>query len=156
MRALLLLLAVSGSAMAADADLLRCRGIADVASRVACYDAIPVAAPTPPRAAAVPQASAAPAPAADAAANFGLSASQMRKPNEPDTIESTLLGTIDGWGAGTIFRLQNGQTWRVADDSSGSIPEKQNPKIKITRNSFGTLFLEIEGTNQAPRVRRLQ
>lgn len=145
MRVLLHLLAVSAlasSAMAADADLLRCRAIADPASRVVCYDAIAVAAPVK-------------VGAADPAANFGLSASQMRKPSEPEAVESTLLGTIDGWGPGTIFRLANGQTWRVADDSSNSITEQQNPKIRITRNALGTLFMEIDGTNKAPRVRRL-
>jgi hypothetical protein len=151
MRALLHLpalsaLAFASSAMAADADLLRCRAIADPASRVACYDAIPVAAPAK---------AAVAAHAADPAANFGLSAAQMRKPSEADAVESTLLGTIDGWGPGTIFRLANGQTWRVADDSSNSIIEQQNPKVRITRNALGTLFMEIEGTNKAPRVRRL-
>ncbi len=151
MRALLQLpalsaLAFASSAMAADADLLLCRAIADPASRVACYDAIPVAAPAKAAVAAA---------AADPAANFGLSATQMRKPSEPDAVESTLLGTIDGWGPGTIFRLANGQSWRVADDSSNSITEQQNPKIRITRNALGTLFMEIEGTNKAPRVRRL-
>lgn len=158
MRALLHLLAVSAfasSAMAEDADLLRCRAIAAPASRVACYDAIPVAAPAM-AAVAAHAAPPAPAPAAtDPAANFGLSASQMRKPSEPAAVESTLLGSIDGWGPGTIFRLANGQTWRVADDSSNSITEQQNPKIRITRNALGTLFMEIEGTNKAPRVRRL-
>jgi hypothetical protein len=151
MRASLHLLALSAlafasSAMAADADLLRCRAIADPATRVACYDAIPVA---------VPAKAAVAVHAADPAANFGLSAAQMRKPSEPEAVESTLLGSIDGWGPGTIFRLANGQTWRVADDSSNSITEQQNPKIRITRNALGTLFMEIEGTNKAPRVRRL-
>lgn len=153
MRALLVLLAVSGSALANDADLLRCRAIADVGARVACYDAIP-AGPKAPRPAAP---SVAPAPAAATpAATFGLTATQMRKADEPNFIESTLLGRIDGWGPTTQFRLANGQVWRVADDSSGSVIDIENPKIKITRNALGTLFLEIEGSKQAPRVRRLQ
>jgi hypothetical protein len=153
MKALLVLLAVSGSALAHDADLLRCRAIPDVAARVACYDAIPVATTAAaPAAPAAPAAKAAPAPAA----NFGLSATQMRKPDEPNFIESTLLGRIDGWSPSTLFRLANGQIWRVNDDSAGSINEVDNPKVKITRNSLGTMFLEIEGASQAPRVRRVQ
>lgn len=80
----------------------------------------------------------------------------MRKAEEPNFIESTLLGRIDGWSASTQFRLANGQIWRVSDDSSGAITEMENPKVKITRNAFGTMFLEIEGTSQAPRVRRVQ
>lgn len=161
MKALVLLLAVSGSALAADADLLRCRTIADVAGRVACYDAIPVAAAGSAAAAPIAAAQAAApapasAPAAVPAANFGLSATQMRKSDEPNFIESTLLGRIEGWSPSTQFRLANGQIWRVADDSSGSVNELDNPKVKITRNAIGSMFLEIEGTNQAPRVRRVQ
>ena len=161
MKALLLLLAVSGSALASDADLLRCRSIADVAGRVACYDAIPVATAVRPAAAsgvaaAMPVAPSAPAAKPDPTANFGLSATQLRKSDEPTTIESTLIGTIDGWSAGTLFKLANGQIWRVADDSAASISEVTNPKVRISRNGIGTIFLEIEGANQAPRVRRLQ
>jgi hypothetical protein len=163
MKALLVLLAVAGPAMADDAALLRCRAIPDVAGRVACYDAIPLGAtPATPATSAAPAATAsvaakpAPAAAQAAAANFGLTATQMRKPDEPNALESTLLGRIDGWSPGTQFRLANGQVWRVADDSSGSVAEIENPKIRITRNALGTMFLEIEGTNQAPRVRRVQ
>jgi YD repeat-containing protein len=159
MKALLVLLAASSSAMtamAADADLLRCRTIADVARRVTCYDAIPLPpspAPTP----AVTTTTSAVSSAANASdASFGLSARQMRKPAEPDAIESSLVGHIDGWGPTTQFRLANGQVWRVTDDSSGYVTEADNPKIKITRNALGTIFLEIEGSKQAPRVRRLQ
>jgi hypothetical protein len=157
--------------MASDADLLRCRSIPDVAKRVTCYDAIPVAsaaaaasAPLPvtqaaPVLAAAPVVAAAPvapASAANPTANFGLSATQMRKSDEPNFIESSLLGRIDGWSPSTQFRLANGQIWRVADDSVGSVNEVENPKVKISRNSLGSLFLEIEGTTQAPRVRRVQ
>jgi hypothetical protein len=178
MKALFVLLAVSASAsvLADDAALLRCRAIADVAGRVACYDAIPVgAAPARPVALAAPAAPtvaaatpAAPLPAVTAAApaaisaaeeaerNFGLTATQMRKPDSPTFIQSTLIGRIDGWGPNTTFRLANGQSWRVNDDSSGNVNEIDNPKIKITRNLLGTIFLEIEGSNQAPRVRRVQ
>jgi hypothetical protein len=175
MKALLFLLAISGYAVASDADLLRCRAIADVAGRVACYDAIPVQAAgraspavtsaagaqaTAAAAALAPALAAPPVPAISAAEaaekNFGLSAAQLRKPDEATFIQSTLIGRIDGWGPNTTFRLANGQAWRVADDSTGNINEIDQPKIKITRNVLGTIFLEIEGANQAPRVRRVQ
>jgi hypothetical protein len=167
MKALLVLLTVSVSvpAMADDAALLRCRAIADVAGRVACYDAIPVAAvPARSAALAAPAAAATPAAAApvaisaaeDAERNFGLTATQLRKPDTPTFIQTTLIGRIDGWGPNTTFRLANGQSWRVNDDSSGNVNEIENPKIKITRNLLGTMFLEIEGSTQAPRVRRVQ
>lgn len=183
MKALFLLvsLTASGAVLAADdAAVLRCRAIADVPARVACYDAMPLsgaahaaaaatAVPAAPAAAAVPAAAAAPvaavapvaaaapAPAANFEQNFGLSGYQLRQQTkEPDTIESAIVGHIEGWGPNTRFNLANGQIWRVADDSQASITELDNPKIKLVRNSLGTIFLEIQGTNQSPRVRRVQ
>jgi hypothetical protein len=47
MRVFVLLLLISASALADDAALLRCRGIADPAARLACYDALPVPAVAP-------------------------------------------------------------------------------------------------------------
>ena len=155
MKALLVLCALTtaGSALAADADLLRCRALGDAAARVACYDAIPVAATA--------AAQATPAgPAATAAvgseANFGLTAKQMRKSDEPSGFQSTLVGTFSGWGPTTVFRLANGQVWRVADNSSASLESQQAPKVAITRNFFGTVFMEFEGINLSPRVRRVE
>lgn len=176
MKALFALFAVSVSTtvMAADADLLRCRALTDASAKLACYDAIPVGAAAGGQTAAAArhpqQASATPAmPAAAAArttatpaatatdreATFGLSASQLRKTDQQDGVESTLVGTFSGWSPTTTFRLANGQTWRVADDSSASLYSREAPRVAIKRNFFGTYFLEVEGVNQAPRVRRL-
>jgi hypothetical protein len=176
MKALFLLvsLTASGAVLAADdAAVLRCRAIADVPARVACYDAMPLSNAAPaaaapaaaaaravaaaPAAPAAPVVAATPAPAANGEQNFGLSGQQLRQQNkEPDTIESAIVGHIEGWGPNTRFNLANGQIWRVADDSQASIMEMDNPKVKLVRNSIGTIFLEIQGTNQAPRVRRVQ
>jgi hypothetical protein len=118
------------------------------------------AAAVPPAAVAAPVApvaAAAPAPAASVEQNFGLSGYQLRQQaKEPDVLESAIVGHIEGWGPNTRFNLANGQIWRVADDSQASIIELDNPKVKLVRNSIGTIFLEIQGTNQSPRVRRVQ
>jgi len=63
----LLLLLACASALADDAAMLRCRAVPDIPTRVACYDAIPVAAPR----AAAPSASVA---ASAASAATGASA----------------------------------------------------------------------------------
>lgn len=86
---------------------------------------------------------------------FGLTAGQMRKADQQDGVESTLVGAFNGWSPTTTFRLANGQTWRVVDDSSASLSTREAPKVAIKRNFFGTYFLEVEGMNQAPRVRRV-
>jgi len=142
----LLAFAASGAAMAADdAAVLRCRAITDIQARVACYDAMPLSG----------AALAIAAPAKTPEQNFGLSGHQLRQQSgEPDTVETSIAGHFEGWGPSSRFTLANGQVWRVADDSQGSVAEKDNPKVKLVRNSFGTIFMEIEGSNQAPRVRR--
>ncbi|MEV4777721.1 hypothetical protein [Burkholderia sp. LMU1-1-1.1] len=167
MKALLVLLAISGSALADDRALLHCRTIADVAGRVACYDAIPVAAAGAPKAAAVaapgntaasatPAAPAPSAPAASPEAGFGMDTIAKRKTDTPSSIESTVVGKVEGWGPTTQFTLANGQVWRVVDGSSEWFMERTNPKVVLSRNAIGTIFFEVDGAKQPPRVRRIQ
>ena len=163
MKALLVLLAISGSALADDRALLHCRTIADVAGRVACYDAIPVApaartergATTAPAAAPVATAPM-PAPAANTEAGFGLDTMAKDKTADLKSIESTVVGKIEGWGPTTQFKLANGQVWRVVDGSSEWFMERTNPKVVLSRNALGTIFFEVDGAKQPPRVRRIQ
>nr|WP_315393866.1 hypothetical protein [uncultured Duganella sp.] len=171
MKALLVLLAISGTALADDRALLQCRALADVAARVACYDAIPLAAggqataakassaqPATPSQAGAPVATAvAAAPAAvSGEAGFGRDMIAKRNTEELKSIESTVVGTIEGWGPNTRFKLANGQVWRVVDDSSEWFMERVNPKVVLTRNAIGTIFFEVDGARQPPRVRRVE
>jgi len=126
------LLTASSTAFADDAALLKCRTLSDTATRVACYDAIPVGVAGPAAAAA------ATAPARTPEQNFGLEAVKQREA-QPASIRSTVVGDFDGWGPGSQIRLANGQVWRVIDG-----------------NVFGTLFLKVDGGNSSAKVRRVQ
>ena len=153
---LLPLLSVSGAALADDAAILKCRALGETQARLACYDRIPVGAqPAAALAATATAAPAAAAPAATAEQRFGLE-QVKRKEAEPQSIESTIEGNFDGWEPGAQIRLANGQVWRVVDGSSAVLSPMKNPKVKVTRNILGTLFLEIEGTNNSPKVRRVR
>lgn len=135
---LLALLGTAGAALADDAAILACRNLADGAARLACYDAIPAGA----------------RPAAAAVQSFGL---EQKQPEEAArSIESTIAGNLSGWGPATLFTLANGQVWKVVDGSSADLAPVTNPRVKILRNMFGTMFLEIEGTNASPKVRRVR
>jgi hypothetical protein len=135
---LLALLGATGAALADDAAILACRNLTDGAARLACYDAIPAGA----------------RPAAASVQAFGL---EQKQPEEPArSIESTIVGNVSGWGPATLFTLANGQVWKVADGSSADLAPVTNPPVKIVRNLFGTLFLEIDGTNASPKVRRVR
>ena len=113
----------SGDAQSDNAALRTCRALADTAARLACYDAIPLAA------------------AGEAT---------------PQSVESTIAGQFAGWGPSTLFTLANGQVWKVVDGSQAELQPVTNPRVRIVRNLFGTMFLEIEGTNASPKVRRVR
>lgn len=150
-----LFLALPAAAQSAS-ELQRCRDMKDATARLACYDAIPLAAPAPvvppsTRAAAAPSA---PAPAA-APVEFGFERRAEQKREEIKTIESRITGKVDGWEPNTRFTLDNGQIWQVSDDTR-AYGNATNPRVKISRGTFGTFFLEIEGINAAPRVKRVR
>ncbi|MES2259596.1 MAG: hypothetical protein V4724_13790 [Pseudomonadota bacterium] len=156
MKALFLLLLVSGSALADDAALLRCRGQADGASRLACYDAIQLGAPMPAASAAVGTVAVQPAAVSrkELEQNFGMEA--VKAPVKLDEIDSSIVGQFDGWRPNQQIKLANGQVWRVVDGSEGITPLLDNPKVKIVRGTLGSMYLEIDGTNRSPKVRRVQ
>ncbi len=146
-----LLLATSTAWAATDAEVLRCRALADTAARLACYDAMPVGQPS-----AASPAVAASAPAAavvDPVANFGLDGRTQRA--ALDVIESHIPGRFEGWSAGSRIRLANGQVWQVIDGSRASY-WLENPRVKVHRAMFGSYILEIVGQGNAPRVRRVE
>ena len=159
MKMLLPLLLVSGLAIADDAALLRCRTIADANARLACYDALVI---SPPGFASGVKDSmalqASPAVQAQAAQRkpdqFGLEEKLANK-NEIDAIESRILGSFEGWSARTNIKLANGQVWQISDNSSRA-HYIDNPTVRIRRGALGAFYLEIQGTNISPRVKRVQ
>lgn len=138
------LLLAAGAACADDAAILHCRSLSEAGARLACYDAIPL----PGTPAAVP----APAPEQ----SFGMETVKKPEAETTTSIDSTIPGDFTGWGPHTQFKLANGQVWRVADDSSADLQTMHDAKVRIVRNVFGTMFLEIEGTNNSPKVRRVR
>ncbi|MEG0883138.1 MAG: hypothetical protein RSF79_14865 [Janthinobacterium sp.] len=149
MKALFLLLFVSGAAMADDAAMLQCRSLADIASRVKCYDAIPLGAAAP---VAVPTAQ-------QREQSFGMETVKQPKAaeaQESKSISSSIAGKFDGWSGNELIKLSNGQVWRIVDGSSAVLAPLTNPKVTVERNFIGTFFLKIEGTNNSPKVRRVQ
>lgn len=157
---LLLAFGLLGAALQAQAQveaLEKCRAEREPMRRLACYDAIalpavrpaaaPAATPVAP-AQAVGAAAAAPA-AADA--QFGLPAAGQGQA----AIESRIAGVVEGWGPRTQFRLTNGQVWQVEDGSSASI-YLRDPAVRVRRGFAGAFYIEFEGSNRTPRVRRVQ
>lgn len=134
-----------------------CRGIVNAAERLACYDAISIGnklvTPSAPNVAPKQTAQTVTAPRANPAADFGLIAPVPAA--NTDKIESSIVGRFSGWQTNSRITLANGQVWQVTDDSRG-VCECDNPKVVVSRASFGTFFLEIEGKGNAPRVKRIK
>lgn len=136
--------------------LANCRAQAEPMRRLACYDAIALpaarspAASTPAAPAAPPAPAGTPVPAA-ADAGFGLPAASQGTAS----IESRIAGVVEGWGPRTQFRLANGQVWQVEDGSSASLYLRE-PAVRVRRGFAGAYYLEFEGSNRTPRVRRVQ
>jgi hypothetical protein len=121
---------VAGPAFAQEAALARCRTITEPMARLACYDAI--------------------RPAADA---IGLPTPEAR--GDTPSVTTTIKGEFLGWVPNGQITLANGQVWRVIDGSRG-VYRLNNPKVEIKRGALGSFNLDIEGTFQSPKVRRVR
>lgn len=142
------LLLACGVAVAQDSALQRCRALTEAAPRLACYDAIPL-----PAAGSAAAANPAAAPR-QTPQQFGLEVQQAAK-TQLDAIETTISGRFYGWGPGERIELANGQVWQISDDSRGVL-DVLNPKVRVRRGALGAFFLEFEGSNRSPKVRRVQ
>jgi hypothetical protein len=167
-----------GAALGADDALIaRCRAITNSSERLACYDAIALPAspsatrpaPTPsfapPKAGAAPATPAAalplppPLPGAPAAqplqteAQFGMEHKAYQ--SELAAVRSRIPGRFEGWSANSQIALENGMVWQVIDNTSRYL-YLDNPAVTVKRGALGSFFLDIEGTNHMPRVRRVK
>lgn len=132
----LLLFAASAAGAVDDALVLRCRALPDTASRLACYEALPLAAPAEQR--------------------FGGQRLEKKVDDEPASIRTTVRGRLDGWRYGTQLTLANGQVWRVVDDIDAVLPDLVDPAVRIERGALGAYYLQLEANNSAARVVRVK
>ncbi len=68
------------------------------------------------------------------------------------TVSSHLTEPFQGWNTGTLFRLENGQTWRVMEGKYWSPREAAGKAVTIEPGVLGSFFIRIEGVRQTPRV----
>lgn len=69
-------------------------------------------------------------------------------------VSSRIVGAFKGWRPGTTLTLENGQQWRVSDDSALTVPRAlDGPTVTIERGAFGSWWLRVEGYNSSARVK---
>jgi hypothetical protein len=80
---------------------------------------------------------------------------RVEKSSAPDDerVVSRIAGEFKGWRHGTTLTLENGQQWRVDDESSLVSRAKDRPAVTIERGTFGQWWLRVEGYNTAARVK---
>ncbi len=96
---------------------------------------------------------ASPAADTDETGRFGM----VTMPDELDEIVAVAPGTFAGWKTGTVFELDNGQSWKVVDSAAVTfIRPLTDPKVTIERGAFDTFRLRVEGYNRWANVRRIK
>lgn len=81
----------------------------------------------------------------------------LERPPPADTVIRTRIrGAFRGWGKGTVFRLENGQSWAVADNDSRAFPKRENPEVEIRPGGFGTWKLAVLPEGLWVRVKRVE
>lgn len=84
---------------------------------------------------------------------------QQRKEREPapprHQVEAHIAGTFEGWLENTVFTLDNGERWKVAESSRyrGSLME--SPAVTIKPMSFGSWLMDVRGCGCSVRVKRV-
>ena len=166
-RSLAVLLSLQAGAVAhAEGGVDACRGIADPAARLACFDkaaaALSADAPAP-----SPQSPSTPAPAregipavAPPEQTFGAEQVRRLREAEPrvEAIRSDVSSlSLDRFGKAS-FVLANGQVWKQlgADGERVRQPgKKRTLTVSVRRAALGSYMLKINETGQYVRVKRI-
>ncbi|MCV2351370.1 hypothetical protein [Paucibacter sp. Y2R2-4] len=159
----LIFFALTSTAFAQDEALLSCRRLSEDKARLACYDAIAIGVKFGPTSARpslsteIASPVSAPTPLAaiqsDPAIKFGLPTKDAS--SDLTTLQSAVGAGFDGWLPNQRIRLDNGQVWQVVDGSTVSIRSGAR-KVTIRRGMLGAFYLEVDGLNTSPRVRRIE
>lgn len=70
-----------------------------------------------------------------------------------ERVSSRIPGAFRGWRPGMTLTLENGQRWRIVDDSTLTTRAMENPVVTIEPGMLGTWWLRVDGYNSAARVK---
>ncbi|WEN14729.1 hypothetical protein PY254_16070 [Rhodanobacter sp. AS-Z3] len=95
---------------------------------------------------------------ADKGASQSIAATQKKsdkaRSKASRIVTSPIAGRFDGWGPGSVIVLQNGQKWRISDDSSLQVTRSlESPVATVKPGVLGSWMLKVEGYNTSARVR---
>ena len=126
--------------------LRACAGIADIAARVACYDALSAQAAAQPRGLGSEQVPRARAPEPAHAA----------QQTEADSIEATVAAAVEREPGIHLLTLEDGAQWQFVEGVSLSYdPPRRGSTVELRSASMGSYQLRYQG-QPAVRVRRVR
>lgn len=70
-------------------------------------------------------------------------------------IRSRLKGSVSGWEPGTVFELENGQTWKVLKGNMKLRKPFESPEIAVIPGIAGRWFLQVDEDLPKARVYRI-
>lgn len=70
-------------------------------------------------------------------------------------IKSRARGTINGWAPGTVFELENGQSWKVLKGEMELRKPKDAPEVEVIPGIAGRWFLQVDPDMPKARVYRI-
>ena len=75
-----------------------------------------------------------------------------------DTINTSILGEFTGWEKDTIFKLANGQIWKLSSSSSRPVYRRSinNPKVTIKKGFLNSYKMKVAGVNSTVKVKRVK
>ncbi len=90
-------------------------------------------------------------------------AAKYRKPDasgsiirNADSVSSRIVGYFEGWRKGTVFKLENGQHWRVSDDRRFETSSEDSPEVTIEPGFMNSWLMKVGKYNRPARVQRIK
>lgn len=78
------------------------------------------------------------------------------KDSEREKFEAHVVGQMRGWSEHSVFDLDNGQQWKVAESGSGQCGNLDNPKVTVKPMMMGSWLMYIQGCSDSVRVERVK
>lgn len=79
----------------------------------------------------------------------------VKRVAKEERIEAKIVGEFKGWNGDTVFRLNNGQTWKQRLRGRYSI-SAESPEIIITKNWMGFYRLTVVSSGKSVGVKRIK
>lgn len=84
---------------------------------------------------------------------------EQRKQREPaparHEVAGHIAGAFEGWTENTVFTLDNGERWKVAESSRFLSSLMDSPAVTIKPMSFGSWLMDVRGCGCSVRVKRV-